>query len=448
MPAIGTARPPAGFWRAGPDAAAPPAVALSPSGLRALGNALYAATVAPSAAHPTGLIRFALHPVALPRLPGLDDLDQWLAIALERMTAVAASLGTDTIAARTGVRDITVWLRDGSACAQLCEQWLESMTATALIGREQRLIVGPSAAWCVLPADGSVLGYLLDALDVVFDPREHRPRRPAIPVSSLARERDIEERREALTGTLAELAQSGRARWSAEPLVDAQTGLACGMHLRAEFRSLFAVADLVDYLPDIVDDDATADVLNEWAATAIGAARLPGDRAVRTLQIRVAPAQLLRMDSLASLVRSALHAAQASGSGCVPCLMLPEAAVHRNAYLVIDAAAEVAALGATLGVDDYRGLLPPSELARAGVRTLRLHRSLVRDLTERRFAQDRLAALLAEAHACSMRVTVAGLSGPGQVAAACAAGTLELAGPLFGRAQRLDASGMAPPARV
>ena len=452
--ASGVLRIAAEFWRTGSAARMPALEVFS------LGTALYAATVAPGTAHPVGVIRFALHPVALPRLSGLDDLKPWLAIALERLRVTAGRMEVDVIAARTGVRDLLVWVREGAACAALAEQWLSAVTASALIGPEQRLVVGPSVAWCVLPTDGRVLGHLLDALDLVFDPGQYRPGRPAVAVSSLARERDIDERREALTGTLVELVQSGRARLVAEPVVDAPTGLACGVYLRAEFRSLFAVADLLDYLPDIVDEDAAADALNIWMAQVIRSAAalvpnpLPGPLPdappdsqsnppppplPRLLQIRIGPAQLGRIDSLSVLVQAARQA-----SGAVPCLLLPEAAVHRNAYLVIDAAAELTALGATLGIDDYRGLLPAAQLARAGVRTLRLHRSLLRGLTERRFAQAHLAELLADARASGLGVVVGDLSDPGQVNVACAAGALNLGGPLFGRAQRVDPPGRLP----
>jgi hypothetical protein len=167
-----------------------------------------------------------------------------------------------------------------------------------------------------------------------------------------------------------------------------------GLHLRAEFRSLFAVADLLDYLPDIVDDDAAADALNAWLAAAIRSAG-PSTRpdAPRMLQLRIAPAQLRRLDSLAGVVAALCEA----GGGTAPCLLLPEAAVHRDAYLVIDAATAVAALGATLGIDDYRGLLPPPELTRAGIGALRVHRSLVRELGERpRPTRERAATQMTE----------------------------------------------------
>jgi EAL domain-containing protein (putative c-di-GMP-specific phosphodiesterase class I) len=197
----------------------------------------------------------------------------------------------------------------------------------------------------------------------------------------------------------------GRARLAAEPIVDAPTGLAAGLHLRAEFRSLFAVADLVDYLPDVVEDDAAADALNAWLAAALRSGALPpGPALAHGLQLRIAPVQLRRIRSLAPVVVALLEA----GGGTAPCLMLPEAAVHRDAYLVIDAAPEVAALGATLGIDDYRGLLPPQQLAQAGIGVLRLHRSLVRELGERAFAGDRLSDLLARARAVDLSVLVTG----------------------------------------
>ncbi|MCA3112463.1 MAG: hypothetical protein INH08_20230, partial [Rhodocyclaceae bacterium] len=314
-----------------------------------LGSALYAATVAPSAMRPAGLIRFALHPVPLPRIVAVADVDPWLGVALARLAASAAQLGVEAVAARTGTRELTVWVRDGTGCETLCEHWLTAMTASPLVGSRCRLVVGPAAGWCVMPADGTVLGHLLDALDAVYDPADPRPRRPPIPVSSVARERDIDERRDALTGTLVELVASGRARLVGEPIVDAPTGVVAGLHLRAEFRSLFAVAELLDYLPDIVDDDVAADALNIWLAAAIRNAGLPARQDVpQMLQLRIAPAQLRRLDSLAGVV-----AALCEAGGGVPCLLLPEAAVHRDAYLVIDAATEVAALGAVVGIDDY-----------------------------------------------------------------------------------------------
>jgi EAL domain-containing protein (putative c-di-GMP-specific phosphodiesterase class I) len=409
-----------------------------------LGSALLAATVAPAASRPTGLIRFALHPVALPRLAAVDDLDPWIAAALARLASSAAALGIEAVAARTGTRELTVWVRDGTGCAMLCEHWLSAMTASPLVGSRCRLVVGPTAAWCVMPADGQVLGYLLDALDAVYEPADPRPSRPPIPVSSLARERDVAERREALTGTLVELVASGRARLAAEPIIDAPTGLQVGMHLRAEFRSLFAVAELIDYLPDIVDDEAAADALNAWLAAAIGATMRAAPAAVRgerrLVQVRIAPAQLRRLDSLVPVITALTHAS----GGASPCLMLPEAAVHRDAYLVIDAVAEVTALGAMIGVDDYRGLLPPLQLAQAGIGALRLHRSLVRELGERSFACVRLGDLLARGRSAGMSVLVAGLSDPATVAAAGAAGALHLSGPVFGRPQRF----VSPPVRT
>ena len=414
-----------------------------------LGSALYSATVAPSSRRPAGLIRFALHPVPLPRLAAVEDIDPWLDVALTRLASSAAQLGTEAVAARTGTRELTVWVRDGSGCAALCERWLAAMTASPLVGSRCRLVVGPTAGWCVMPTDGAVLGYLLDALDAVYDLLDTRPQRPPIPVSSVAREHDIDERRDALTGTLVELVDSGRARLVAEPIIDAPTGLPAGLHLRAEFRSLFAVADLIDYLPDIVDDDAAADALNAWlAATIRNAGPAPGQAAAadvlprlppRLLQLRIAPAQLRRLDSLAAVVAALCEA----GGGIVPCLLLPEAAVHRDAYLVIDAANEVAALGATLGIDGYRGLLPPAQLAQAGIAALRLHRSLVRELGERSFAGDRLSDLLVHARASGLSVLVAGLADHATVSAAAVAGALQLSGPVFGRPQRL--SPPAPP---
>ena len=400
-----------------------------------LGSALYAATVAPSAMRPAGLIRFVLHPVPLPRIAAVDNIDPWLAVALVRLASSTARLGIEAVAARTGTRELTVWVREGARCEALCEHWLTAMTSSALVGSRCRLVVGPAAGWCVIPADGTVLGHLLDALDVVYDPADPRPRRAPIPVSSVARERDIDERRDALTGTLVELVASGRARLVGEPIVDAPTGVAVGLHLRAEFRSLFAVADLLDYLPDIVDDDAAADALNAWLAAAIRSAG-PSTRpdAPRMLQLRIAPAQLRRLDSLAGVVAALCEA----GGGTAPCLLLPEAAVHRDAYLVIDAATAVAALGATLGIDDYRGLLPPPELTRAGIGALRVHRSLVRELGERSFAADRLADLLARARASGLSVLVPGLADRVMVSAAAAAGALHLSGPVFGRPQRLS----------
>jgi predicted signal transduction protein with EAL and GGDEF domain len=152
------------------------------------------------------------------------------------------------------------------------------------------------------------------------------------------------------------------------------------------------------------------------------------------LQLRIAPAQLRRLDSLAGVVAALCEA----GGGTAPCLLLPEAAVHRDAYLVIDAATAVAALGATLGIDDYRGLLPPPELARAGIGALRVHRSLVRELGERPFAADRLADLLARARASGLSVLVPSLADRVMVSAAAAAGALHLSGPVFGRPQRLS----------
>ncbi|MCA3072769.1 MAG: EAL domain-containing protein [Rhodocyclaceae bacterium] len=401
-----------------------------------LGSALYAATVAPSAMRPAGLIRFALHPVPLPRIVAVADVDPWLGVALARLAASAAQLGVEAVAARTGTRELTVWVRDGTGCETLCEHWLTAMTASPLVGSRCRLVVGPAAGWCVMPADGTVLGHLLDALDAVYDPADPRPRRPPIPVSSVARERDIDERRDALTGTLVELVASGRARLVGEPIVDAPTGVVAGLHLRAEFRSLFAVAELLDYLPDIVDDDVAADALNIWLAAAIRNAGLPARQDVpQMLQLRIAPAQLRRLDSLAGVV-----AALCEAGGGVPCLLLPEAAVHRDAYLVIDAATEVAALGAVVGIDDYRGLLPVQPLAQAGIGGLRLHRSLVRELGERSFAGDRLADLLARARASGLSVLVPGLADRTMVSAAMAAGALHLSGPVFGRPRRLLAA--------
>ena len=414
------------------------------AGIWRLGSALYAATVAPAPDRPAGLIRFALHPVALPRLAAVDDLDPWIAAALARLASSAAMLGIEAVAARTGTRELTVWVRDGTGCARLCEHWLSAMTASPLLGSRCRLAVGPVAAWCVIPADGEVLGYLLDALDAVYALADPRPMRPPIPVSSAARERDVAERRDALTGTLVELVASGRARLVAEPIIDAPTGLQAGMHLRAEFRSLFAVADLIDYLPDIVEDDAAADALNAWLAAAIRAAApalAGGDR--RTLQVRIAPAQLRRFDSLGPVIAALKDAG--AGAGDVPCLMLPEAAVHRDAYLVIDAAAGVSALGATIGIDDYRGLLPPAQLAQAGIGALRLHRSLVRELAERAFAGARLRDLLARARTSGLSVLVAGLSDRETVAAAGAAGALQLSGPVFGRPRRFAPAPASPP---
>ncbi len=406
-----------------------------------LGSALYAATVAPSARRPTGLIRFALHPVPLPRIAAVDDVDPWLDVALDRLAASAAQLGVEAVAARTGTRELSVWVRDGTGCEALCEHWLTAMTASPLIGSRCRLVVGPAAGWCVMPADGTVLGHLLDALDAVYDPADPRPRRPPIPVSSVARERDIDERRDALTGTLVELVASGRARLVGEPIVDAPTGVVAGLHLRAEFRSLFAVADLIDYLPDIVDDDAAADALNAWLAAAIRNAGLPAPQyAPQRLQLRIAPAQLRRLDSLAGVVAALCEA----GGGIAPCLLLPEAAVHRDAYLVIDAATEVAAFGATVGIDDYRGLLPAQPLAQAGIGCLRLHRSLVRELGERSFAGDRLADLLARARASGLSVLVPGLADRTMVSAATAAGALHLSGPVFGRPRRLPPASPSP----
>ncbi len=407
-----------------------------------LGSALYAATVAPVASRPVGLIRFALHPVALPRLAAVDDLDPWIAASLARLASSAAMLGVEAVAARTGTRELTVWVRDGTACAMLCEHWLSAMAASPLLGSRCRLVVGPMAAWCVMPADGQVLGYLLDALDAVYDPADPRPPRPPVPVSSLARERDVDERRDALTGTLVELVASGRARLVAEPIVDAPTGLQAGMHLRAEFRSLFAVAELIDYLPDIVEDDAAADALNGWLAEAIRAVTLAGAcPAGCVLQVRIAPAQLRRFDSLVPVIAALIDA----GGGEPPCLMLPEAAVHRDAYLVIDAAAEVSALGAVIGIDDYRGLLPPVQLAQAGIGALRLHRCLVRELGERSFAGARLRDLLACSRSAGLSVLVAGLADRTTVAEAGAAGALHLSGPVFGRARRFVS---APAARA
>jgi len=401
-----------------------------------LGSALYAATVAPSAMRPAGLIRFALHPVPLPRIVAVADVDPWLGVALARLAASAAQLGVEAVAARTGTRELTVWVRDGTGCETLCEHWLTAMTASPLVGSRCRLVVGPAAGWCVMPADGTVLGHLLDALDAVYDPADPRPRRPPIPVSSVARERDIDERRDALTGTLVELVASGRARLVGEPIVDAPTGVVAGLHLRAEFRSLFAVAELLDYLPDIVDDDVAADALNIWLAAAIRNAGLPARQDVpQMLQLRIAPAQLRRLDSLAGVV-----AALCEAGGGVPCLLLPEAAVHRDAYLVIDAATEVAALGAVVGIDDYRGLLPVQPLAQAGIGGLRLHRSLVRELGERSFAGDRLADLLARARASGLSVLVPGLADRTMVSAAMAAGALHLSGLVFGRPRRLLAA--------
>lgn len=401
-----------------------------------LGSALYAATVAPSAMRPAGLIRFALHPVPLPRIAAVADVDPWLGVALARLAASAAQLGVEAVAARTGTRELTVWVRDGTVCETLCEHWLTAMTASPLVGSRCRLVVGPAAGWCVMPADGTVLGHLLDALDAVYDPADPRPRRPPIPVSSVARERDIDERRDALTGTLVELVASGRARLMGEAIVDAPTGVVAGLHLRAEFRSLFAVAELLDYLPDIVDDDVAADALNIWLAAAIRNAGLPARQDVpQMLQLRIAPAQLRRLDSLAGVV-----AALCEAGGGVPCLLLPEAAVHRDAYLVIDAATEVAALGAVVGIDDYRGLLPVQPLAQAGIGGLRLHRSLVRELGERSFAGDRLADLLARARASGLSVLVPGLADRTMVSAAMAAGALHLSGPVFGRPRRLLAA--------
>lgn len=401
-----------------------------------LGSALYAATVAPSAMRPAGLIRFALHPVPLPRIVAVADVDPWLGVALARLAASAAQLGVEAVAARTGTRELTVWVRDGTGCETLCEHWLTAITASPLVGSRCRLVVGPAAGWCVMPADGTVLGHLLDALDAVYDPADPRPRRPPIPVSSVARERDIDERRDALTGTLVELVASGRARLVGEPIVDAPTGVVAGLHLRAEFRSLFAVAELLDYLPDIVDDDVAADALNIWLAAAIRNAGLPARQDVpQMLQLRIAPAQLRRLDSLAGVV-----AALCEAGGGVPCLLLPEAAVHRDAYLVIDAATEVAALGAVVGIDDYRGLLPVQPLAQAGIGGLRLHRSLVRELGERSFAGDRLADLLARARASGLSVLVPGLADRTMVSAAMAAGALHLSGPVFGRPRRLLAA--------
>ena len=193
----------------------------------------------------------------------------------------------------------------------------------------------------------------------------------------------------------------------------------------------------MDYLPDVVEDDAAADALNAWLAAALrSGARPPGAALAHGLQLRIAPAQLRRIRSLAPVVAALLDA----GGGTAPCLMLPEAAVHRDAYLVIDAAPEVAALGATLGIDDYRGLLPPPQLAQAGIGVLRLHRSLVRELGERAFAGDRLSDLLARARAADLSVLVAGLADHAAVGAAAAAGALHLSGPVFGRPQRLAAS--------
>jgi EAL domain-containing protein (putative c-di-GMP-specific phosphodiesterase class I) len=408
-----------------------------------LGSALYPATVAPVPNRPVGLIRFALHPVALPRLAAVDDLDPWVAASLARLASSAALLGIEAVAARTGTRELTAWVRDGTGCAKLCEHWLSAMAASPLVGSRCRLVVGPSAAWCVMPADGLVLGYLLDALDAVYAPAGPGPSRPAMQVSSVARERDVAERREALTGTLVELVSSGRARLAGEPVVDAPTGLPSGMHLRAEFRSLFAVADLIDYLPDIVEDDLAADALNGWLAVAVRAATAGRRRGRRgLLQVRIAPAQLRRLDSLVPVIAAMTEA----GDGELPCLMLPEAAVHRDAYLVIDAAAEVAALGAAIGIDDYRGLLPPAQLAQAGIGALRLHRSLVRELGERSFAGARLGDLLARARAAGMQVLVAGLSDRMAVAAAGVAGALHLSGPVFGRPQRFVAAAASAPA--
>ena len=410
-----------------------------------LGSALYAATVALQPNRPAGLIRFALHPVPLPRLPAVDDLDPWIEAALARLASSAAQLGTEAVAARTGTRELTVWMSEGSGCAALCAHWLAAMTASPLVGSRCRLVVGPAASWCVMPADGTVLGYLLDALDAVYEPGDARTPRLPIAVGSRAREHDIDERREALTGTLVELAASGRARLAAEPIVDAPTGLAAGLHLRAEFRSLFAVADLVDYLPDVVEDDAAADALNAWLAAALRSGALPpGPALAHGLQLRIAPVQLRRIRSLAPVVVALLEA----GGGTAPCLMLPEAAVHRDAYLVIDAAPEVAALGATLGIDDYRGLLPPQQLAQAGIGVLRLHRSLVRELGERAFAGDRLSDLLARARAVDLSVLVTGLADRTAVGAAAAAGALQLSGPVFGRPQRLAASLQSRPSQI
>jgi len=446
FPASGPARFAAEFHAASPDdvpagpgsrspLAPPPIVPAHPDAadIWRLGGALYAATVAPAANRPVGLIRFALHPVALPRLASVDDLDPWIAASLARLASSAAMLGIEAVAARTGTRELTVWVRDGTGCSTLCEHWLSAMAASPLVGHQCRLVVGPGAAWCVIPADGRVLGHLLDALDAVYEPADPRRARPPIPVSSLARERDVDERRDALTGTLVELVASGRARLAGERVIDAPTGLPVGLHLRAEFRSLFAVADLIDYLPDIVEDDAAADALNAWLAAAIRSAPLAeGCNAPHVLQVRLSPSQLRRFDSLVPVI-AALK--DASG-GTSPCLMLPEAAVHRDAYLVIDAAAEVCALGATIGIDDYRGLLPPSQLVQAGVGALRLHRSLARELGERSFAGARLRDLLARARSGGLSVLVAGLAGRTAVASAGAAGALHLSGPAFGRPQR------------
>ncbi|MCE2950063.1 MAG: EAL domain-containing protein [Betaproteobacteria bacterium] len=438
---------------AAPSLAALPPLLLAPSPLLPsnpaaadawrLGSALYPATVAPAPNRPIGLIRFALHPVALPRLAAVDDLDPWIAASLARLASSAALLGIEAVAARTGTRELTAWVRDGTGCAKLCEHWLSAMAASPLVGSRCRLVVGPSAAWCVMPADGQVLGYLLDALDAVYAPAGPGPSRPAMPVSSVARERDVAERREPLTGTLVELVSSGRARLAGEPVIDAPTGLPSGMHLRAEFRSLFAMADLIDYLPDIVEDDRAADALNGWLAVAVRAATAGRRRGRRgLLQVRIAPAQLRRLDSLVPVIAAMTEA----GDGEPPCLMLPEAAVHRDAYLVIDAAAEVAALGAAIGIDDYRGLLPPAQLAQAGIGALRLHRSLVRELGERSFAGARLGDLLARARGAGMQVLVAGLSDRMAVAAAGAAGALHLSGPVFGRPQRFVAAAASAPA--
>jgi len=415
--------------------APPPIAAANPEAadIWRLGSALYSATVVPASSRPVGLIRFALHPVALPRLAAVADLEPWMAVSLVRLAASAAMLGIEAVAARTGTRELTVWVRDGAGCAMLCEHWLSAMAASPLVGSQCRLVVGPTAAWCVMPADGRVLGHLLDALDTVYEPTDSRPMRAPIPVSSLARERDVDERRDALTGTLVELVASGRARLAGEPVIDTPTGLRAGMHLRAEFRSLFAVADLVDYLPDIVVDDVAADALNVWLAQAIRTAPLAaGSEAPKVLQARISPSQLRRIDSLEPVIA----ALKAACGGMAPCLMLPEAAVHRDAYVVIDAAAQVRAMGATVGVDDYRGLLPPAQLAQAGVGALRLHRALARELGERAFAGARLRDLLARARASSLSVLVTGLDDRTAVAAAGAAGALHLSGAAFGRAQR------------
>lgn len=223
-------------------------------------------------------------------------------------------------------------------------------------------------------------------------------------------------RRLALEGHLRKALERAELELHYQPLVNIATGRTVGVEALLRWRQPeLGMVSPAEFIP-LAEDTGLILPIGEWALRTACAQAAAWERQGLPLRVAVNLSGVqFRQPGLTSTVVEALRAARLAPERLE--LELTEGILLRNSDEVMRTLAELKALGVHLSVDDFgTGYSSLSYLKRFAPHTLKIDRSFIRDVTERRDDAAIVTAILAMARSLKLQVVAEGVENAEQLA--------------------------------